>query len=98
MLYGRDVKVERHWWNGDRSIRGRRDVYVSTDGESWEVEAQVGGGAGRSKVYRCLGRQSAEILAGAWMGGQLHWQLVEPGRAASLPSVPDDWRGARAVT
>jgi hypothetical protein len=53
-------------------------VYIRTDGERWEVEAQAGGGAGRSKVFQCPGRQSAEILAGAWMGGPTRWKLVTP--------------------
>lgn len=78
MLYGQRVRIERHWWNGDRTVRGRRDVYIRTDGEAWEVEARTGGGAGRSKIYQCPGRQSAEILAGAWMGAQSQWQVVAP--------------------
>jgi hypothetical protein len=72
------VRVERHWWNGDRTVRGRRDVYIRTDGESWEVEAQAGGGSGRSKIYSCPGQQSAEILAGAWMTGPSRWQVMAP--------------------
>jgi hypothetical protein len=72
------VRVERHWWNGERSARWRRDVYIRTDGVRWEVEAQAGGGTGRSKVHHCPGRQSAEILAGAWMGGRSEWQLMTP--------------------
>lgn len=78
VLYGLFVRIERHWWNGDRSARGRRDVYIRTDGEHWEVEAQAGGGAGRSKIYQCPGRQSAEILAGAWMDRHTRWQQVAP--------------------
>lgn len=78
MLYGQAVRLERHWWNGDRSVRGRRDVYIRTDGVYWEVQAQAGGGEGRSKTYQCPGRQSAEILAGAWMAGPTRWQLVAP--------------------
>ncbi|MER7007303.1 hypothetical protein ABT297_30270 [Dactylosporangium sp. NPDC000555] len=70
------MRTESHWWNGDRTTRGRRDVYIRTDGESWEVEARTGGG--RSKIYQCPGRQSAEILAGAWMDGQSRWQAVAP--------------------
>lgn len=89
MLYGRWVRVERHWWNGDRSVRGRRDVYIRTDGESWEVEVQAGGGTGRSKVYECPGRQSAEILAGAWMGGPGRWLLVPPAGQADSRQVAD---------
>jgi hypothetical protein len=72
------VKTESHWWNGNRTPRGRRDVYIRTDGESWEVEARAGGEAGRSKIYQCPGRQSAEILAQAWMDGQSRWQVVAP--------------------
>jgi hypothetical protein len=78
LLYGQQVRVERHWWNGDHTPRGRRDVYIRTDGESWEVEARAGGGTGRSKIYPCPGRKSAEILAGAWMGGQSRWRVVAP--------------------
>ncbi|GIJ26754.1 hypothetical protein Vqi01_19160 [Micromonospora qiuiae] len=78
MLYGRGVKTERHWWNGNRTLRGRRDVYIRTDGESWEVEARAGGDAGRSKIYPCPGRRSAEILAGAWMDEQSRWQIMAP--------------------
>lgn len=78
MLYGQLVRVERHWWNGDHSARGRRDVYIRTDGNAWEVEARKGGSTGRSKIHQCPGRQSAEILAGAWMGAPGRWQIVSP--------------------
>jgi len=71
------VRVERHWWNGDRTAQGRRDVYIRTDGDAWEVEARAGGGDGRSKILECPGRQSAEILAGAWMDGRGRWQIVK---------------------
>ena len=30
------MKIERHWWNGITSPRGRRDVYILTDGERWD--------------------------------------------------------------
>jgi hypothetical protein len=72
------VRVEQHWWNGDRSARGRRDVYVRTDGETWEVQAMVGGTDGRSRVHRCPSKAAAEILAGAWMGGMTRWRKVSP--------------------
>jgi hypothetical protein len=78
VLYGQRVRVERHWWNGNRSLLGRRDVYIRTDGQRWEVEAQTGGSAGRSKVYPCPGRASAEILAGAWLGGRPEWRELVP--------------------
>ena len=87
--------VERHWWNGDRTARGRRDVYIRTDGEHWEVEAQTGGDVGRSKVITCPSRVSAEILAGAWMEGRSQWRLVPTEAAASESGRPDRARGRR---
>ena len=78
MLYGQRVRVERHWWNGTLSSHGRRDVYIRTDGQRWEVEAQTGGGVGRSKVHSCPGRVSAEILANAWLGGRSEWRELVP--------------------
>ncbi|WP_319460521.1 hypothetical protein [Micromonospora sp. RTP1Z1] len=66
--------VEEHWWNGDATVRGRRDVYIRTDGQRWEVQAQIGGALGRSKVQECPSRGSASILAGAWRGGDPSWR------------------------
>jgi hypothetical protein len=70
-----DVRVEHHWWNGDVRL-ARRDVYVRTDGESWEVEAQMGGPAGKSKVQQCPGKASALILADAWRGPRWQWRKL----------------------
>jgi hypothetical protein len=72
------VRIERHWWNGSLSLTGRRDVYIRTDGQLWEVEAQTGGESGLSKVYSCPGRASAQILADAWLGGRTQWREVSP--------------------
>jgi len=72
------VKIERHWWNGNSSVRGRRDVYVRTDGNRWEVEARAGGSGGPSKVHPCPSRAAAEILASAWMGGRPEWRELVP--------------------
>lgn len=74
--YGERVRVEQHWWNGEAGLRRRRDVFIRTDGERWEVEARAGGGTGRSKVHHCPGRHSAEILAGAWMNADMQWQSM----------------------
>jgi len=78
VLYGQRVRIERHWWNGNRSLTARRDVYIRTDGELWEVEAQTGGESGESKVHSCPGRVSAQILADAWLGGRWQWREVVP--------------------
>lgn len=69
------VRVEHHWWNG--SVRlARRDVYVRTDGEFWEVVAQMGGPEGQSKVQQCPGKASALILADAWRGPRWQWRKL----------------------
>ncbi|HYN97775.1 MAG TPA: hypothetical protein VES42_28375 [Pilimelia sp.] len=70
------MRVERHWWNGNRGRLGRRDVYIRTDGSLWQVEAQAGGAEGRSKVQECPGEASAMILAKAWLGGRPEWREV----------------------
>jgi hypothetical protein len=72
------VKVERHWWNGSFSPRERRDVFIRSDGQQWDVMAQVGGVHGRSQVHRCPGRATAEILASAWRGADAGWREVVP--------------------
>ncbi|MER7443568.1 MULTISPECIES: hypothetical protein [Micromonospora] len=66
--------VEQHWWNGDRTVRGRRDVYIRTDGQRWEVQAQIGGESGRSRVQECPSRAAATILADAWRGNHPAWR------------------------
>ncbi|MEU9507870.1 hypothetical protein AB0D32_16525 [Micromonospora sp. NPDC048170] len=70
------MRVEEHWWNGDTSRRGRRDVYIRTDGQRWDVQVQIGGESGRSRVQECPGRTSAVILAGAWRGNHPSWREV----------------------
>jgi hypothetical protein len=72
------VRVERHWWNGNLGQRTRRDVYIRSDGQHWEVEAQMGGADGRSTVQQCPGQASALILAGAWRGGRSEWRELSP--------------------
>ena len=69
------MRVEHHWWNGDSRL-ARRDVYVRTDGTLWEVEAQMGGPEGKSKVQQCPGKASALILADAWRGPRWRWRKL----------------------
>ena len=68
------MKIERHWWNGITSPRGRRDVYILTDGERWDVKAQIGGEGGRCKVQECPSLVSATILANAWRASGTGWR------------------------
>ncbi|WBC13718.1 hypothetical protein O7600_21665 [Micromonospora sp. WMMA1998] len=68
--------VEEHWWNGVSNPRGRRDVYIRTDGSQWQVQAQIGGAAGRSKIQQCPSRGSASILAGAWRSSGSGWRAM----------------------
>ncbi|MEV4543980.1 hypothetical protein ACIBXA_18165 [Micromonospora echinaurantiaca] len=70
------MTLEQHWWNGDPTPRGRRDVYIRTDGQRWEVQAQIGGASGRSQVQGCPSRAAAVILASAWRGGRSTWREV----------------------
>ena len=77
------MTVERHWWNRNTSARGRRDVYVRSDGESWEVEARIGGVDGRSRIQRCPSLAAAMILASAWRGTDSDWREVSQ---AQVPS------------
>jgi len=74
------VIVQHHWWNGNSSARFRRDVYIRSDGDRWEVMVQIGGSDGQTKVQECPGRVSAGILAGAWRGGSPTWkeQVAKP--------------------
>jgi hypothetical protein len=90
------VRVERHWWNGIAGRRGRRDVYIRTDGERWEVEAKMGGAEGRSRVQQCPGESSAQILADAWLGGRPEWREMH--LTPAQPVAPIDRPAAQATS
>jgi hypothetical protein len=68
------VIVEHHWWNGTVSSRFRRDVFIRSDGDRWDVMVQIGGATGPTKTQECPGRASAKILAGAWRGNGAAWK------------------------
>jgi hypothetical protein len=70
--------VKRHWWNGSKTTRSRRDVYIRTDGDQWDVLVQIGGSAGRYRVQECPSGSSAMIVAGAWRGSDAGWQEIAP--------------------
>jgi len=76
--YGCAVIVEQHWWNGSKTLRMRRDVYIRSDGPRWDVLVQIGGASGRYQVQECPSGSSAAIVAGAWRGSGADWRLVPP--------------------
>jgi hypothetical protein len=68
------VIVQHHWWNGNSSARFRRDVFIRSDGDRWDVLVQIGGADGQTKVQECPGRASANILACAGRGVGTGWK------------------------
>nr|BFE64547.1 hypothetical protein GCM10020063_090730 [Dactylosporangium thailandense] len=42
-----DGQVLHHWWNGSWGRLNRRDVYVRSDGDQFELELRLGGSEGR---------------------------------------------------
>jgi hypothetical protein len=77
-LYGYRMMVQRHWWNGSKTARFRRDVYIRSDGRQWDVLVQIGGTAGRYRVQDCPSSSSAVIVAGAWRGSDAGWRELAP--------------------
>ena len=73
--------VQRHWWNGSSTTRGRRDVYIRTDGMQWEVLVQIGGSSGSYRVQQCPSSVAAKILADAWRGSGAAWRELAPPQA-----------------
>lgn len=76
-IHSGQMAIEHHWWNGVRTLRGRRDVYILSDGTVWKVTARAGGVDGRSRTQLCPGPASAEILAHAWRTGTGSWREVD---------------------
>ena len=76
--YGCSVMVQRHWWNGRNIARLRRDVYIRSDGVTWDVLVQIGGAAGSYRVQECPSGSSAVIVAGAWRDSGADWRELAP--------------------
>jgi hypothetical protein len=47
MLLRVHTETVHHWWNGTWGRLNRRDVYVRTDGATFDVEVRLGGASGR---------------------------------------------------
>ncbi|MFC4045393.1 hypothetical protein ACFO1B_43855 [Dactylosporangium siamense] len=41
------IEIIHHWWNSVWGRLSRRDIYVRTDGATFEVEVRLGGQEGR---------------------------------------------------
>ncbi|MFG2041978.1 hypothetical protein [Dactylosporangium sp. NPDC048998] len=54
------AETVRRWWNGSWGRLNRRDVYVRTDGVSFEVEVRLGGANGHRwrREYTLAGTRS----------------------------------------
>jgi len=63
--------------------RFRRDVYIRSDGQQWDVLVQIGGATGRYRVQKCPSGSSAVIVAGAWRGSDTGWQELAPAAGAA---------------
>jgi hypothetical protein len=72
-MYG---TIVRHWWNGSWGRLGRRDVYVRTDGITFELEVRQGGSEGRTwkRIYDELWKADEE--AGRHRDPALQWREI----------------------
>lgn len=69
-------KIVRHWWNGNWGRLARRDVYIRTDGSTFELELREGGSDGRAwkRVYDELWQADEE--AGRHRDPAMHWRDI----------------------
>ena len=69
-----------HWWNGTWGRLVRRDVWLRTDGQTWEVEAGRGGMEGRSAVLTYPDEAQARQELSLLLGEYGPWQRLSSGR------------------
>ena len=65
--------VVKHWWNNAWGRLSRRDVYVRTDGRSFQLELRHGGSEGRSWRREYPQRGQAEEEARRHMDPAMTW-------------------------
>ncbi len=65
--------VVRHWWNGTWGRLARRDVYIRTDGATFELELREGGTEGRSWKRSYDELAQAELEAARHRDPAMRW-------------------------
>jgi hypothetical protein len=64
----------KHYWNGKQGRPGRRDIFVRSDGSTWQVEQRAGGAEGISEFYERPDVESTNALLIELLGDQSEWQ------------------------
>ena len=86
--YGSTADLVARWWNGQRDRSARRDIWLTSDGQVWNVRARQGGAGGREVVYDFTRAHEARAIVGRLIatapGGwkditKLVRRLVSPG-------------------
>ena len=45
------MELVGRWWNGERGRQARRDIWLTSDGQRWNVRARQGDSDGREVSY-----------------------------------------------
>jgi hypothetical protein len=69
-------RVIHHWWNGTWGRMSRRDVYIRTDDDTFEVEVRLGGSEGRRWRRECPTLQAATDEAARHLADDQHWRDI----------------------
>ncbi len=62
--YGSTADLVARWWNGQRDRSARRDIWLTSDGQVWNVRARQGGAGGREVVYDFTRAHEARAIVG----------------------------------
>jgi hypothetical protein len=66
--------LTKHYWNGKQGRPGRRDIFVRSDGSTWQVEQRAGGAEGISEFYERPDGESTNTLLIELLGDQSQLQ------------------------
>jgi hypothetical protein len=70
--------IER-WWNGARGRLVRRDVWLRTDGNGWEVELLIGGVEGESRTWEFCDETEARAQMSRLIAESGGWRQLSVG-------------------
>jgi hypothetical protein len=62
--YGSTADLVARWRNGQRDRSARRDIWLTSDGQVWNVRAGQGGAGGREVVYDFTREHEARAMVG----------------------------------